>query len=84
MVQGLFKHLFLTDKFILNEGTVLALTGERLSDFKRKCRNTRDLSRFLASTEFYSTASFKSMAEIFGVSKETMAIRLEELELIEY
>ena len=84
LVQGLFKHLFLTDKFILNEGTVLALTGERLSDFKRKCRNTRDLSRFLASTEFYSTASFKSMAEIFGVSKETMAIRLEELELIEY
>jgi len=84
VVQGLFKHLFLTDRFILNEGTVLALTGERLSDFKKKCKNTRELSRFLATAEFYSNESFKSMSEIFGVTKETMAIRLEELGLVEF
>jgi formiminotetrahydrofolate cyclodeaminase/Zn-dependent peptidase ImmA (M78 family) len=79
-----FKQLFLTDKFLVNEDTVFALTGGRLTSFNVKCKNLRDLSRILASAEYYNSNSFKSMAELFHVSIETMAIRLEELELAEF
>jgi hypothetical protein len=42
------------------------------------------LCRILASAEFYGSHSFKSLAELFHVSIETMAIRLEELGLAQY
>jgi len=80
----LFKELFLTDKFVINQDTVFALTGGRLDAFYKNCKNLRDLTRILASAESYSTNSFKSMSELFHVSVETMAIRLEELELTEF
>jgi formiminotetrahydrofolate cyclodeaminase len=83
-VEGLFRQLFLTDKFMINENTVFSLTGESLNDFRRICKNRRGLARIVASAEFYGNQAFKSMAELFKVSKETMAIRLEELHLVEF
>jgi formiminotetrahydrofolate cyclodeaminase len=83
-VKSLFKQLFLTDKFVINENTVFALTGGGLSDFRRQCKELRDLSRILASAEFFGDHSFKSMAELFNVSKKTMAIRLEELQMVAF
>jgi len=76
--------LFLTDKFRINEDTIFLLTGGALSTFKRKCKNLRDLCRILASAESYSGQSFRSIAELFNVSVETMAIRFEELGLAEF
>lgn len=52
--------------------------------FRKQCNSQRELTRVLASAEFYRAKPFGSLAEMFNVSVETMAIRLEELELAEY
>ena len=79
-----FQDLFSMNRFLINEDSVFALNGGSLSAFKLKCRNLRDLSRAIASAESFYGTPFQSMAEIFNVSIEAMAIRLEELDLIEY
>jgi Zn-dependent peptidase ImmA (M78 family) len=84
LVKGLFKQLFLTDKFTINENTVFALNERSVSVFMRERKDLRGLTKFLASAEHFAGESFRSMAEIFQVSVETMAIRLEELELVEF
>ncbi len=83
-VRRIFRQLFLTDKFVINENTVFSLTRGGVSAFRQKCKSLRDLSRILAEAGSNAGDSFKSMAEIFNVSKETMAIRLEELQLVEF
>ena len=79
-----FQELFSMNYFSLNEDNVFALNGGSLSTFRLKCRNLRDLSRAIASAESFYGTRFQSMAEVFNVSIEAMAIRLEELDLIEY
>ena len=76
-----FQTVFTTNKFEINQKTALAL-GIRVRELRAKCKNIRDLSRIIASTEFYNDRPFKSLAKQFKVSVETMAIRLEELDLI--
>jgi Zn-dependent peptidase ImmA (M78 family) len=83
-VKGIFRQLFLTDKFVINENMVFSLTGGGVSAFRQKCKSLRDLSRILAEAGSNAGESFKSMAGIFNVSKETMAIRLKELQLVEF
>jgi len=83
-VRRIFRQLFLTDKFVINENTVFSLTGGGVNAFRQKCKSLRGLSRILAEAGSNAGESFKSMAEIFSVSKETMAIRLEELQLVEF
>lgn len=83
-VLQLFQEIFFTKKFIINEDSVFALNERSVSTFREKCKNLRGLCRVLASSEYFSVSSFKSMAETFQVSVETMAIRLEELELVKY
>jgi hypothetical protein len=52
---------------------------------REKCKNKRSLARLLASTDVYGGNRFQScLADYFGVSLEAMAIRLDELELLEY
>ena len=43
----------------------------------------RDISRILAKTESFNGQYFRSLADQFYVSVEAMAIRLEELSLLE-
>jgi formiminotetrahydrofolate cyclodeaminase/Zn-dependent peptidase ImmA (M78 family) len=76
-----FQSLFLTNKVEINTQTALLL-GFRLSELRAKCKDVRELSRFIASTTFYNHKFFPSIANQFQVSNETMAIRLEELQLI--
>lgn len=83
-LMDIFQELFGTNKFILNEDSVFALNGGSLSAFRRRCKNQRALSRIIAEAEFYRDKPFRSLAQVFGVSTETMAIRLEELGLVEY
>lgn len=82
-VKSIFTFLFQSEKFTINEDTAFAL-NERTSDLRKKFRNLREFSRYLASVEFFSNRPFKSIAKQFGVSVEPMAIRLEELKLIEF
>lgn len=84
LVESIFKSLFLTNKFKVNEETVFALNSGSVSDFEKKCKKLRDLSKILASAEYYNGINFDSISKQFRVSVEAMAIRLEELELVEF
>lgn len=79
-----FASRFETLSFSINEQTSFNLTRRDISYLRKDCKNLRELSRKLASAEFYNGHSFPSMAERFNVSVQAMAIRLEELNLLEY
>jgi len=79
-MKVVFKQLFLADKFILSEATAFAL-GCNYESLEKM--TLRQLSRVLASAERFNGINFISLAEQFHVSIETMAIRIEELGLIE-
>lgn len=84
LVESKFKDLFLTEKFKVNEETVFALNAKSISDFKKKYKRLRDLSKTLASAEHFDGRNFHSISKQFRVSVTAMAIRLEELELLEF
>ncbi|MFN8291888.1 MAG: cyclodeaminase/cyclohydrolase family protein [Chitinophagaceae bacterium] len=84
MVKDIFFELFETEKFRINEASVLAIRGNNISLFRRQCRDKRGLARILATTEYYGGKTFNSLSKIFKVSTETMAIRLEELDLLDF
>ena len=82
LVRARFMNFFATDFFVVEEATIFALSHTSLSNFQKKCKTLRDLSRILASAEYYNGQRFVSLARQFQVSVEAMAIRLEELELL--
>jgi Zn-dependent peptidase ImmA (M78 family) len=82
-VKFSFNKIFLTDKFFLNEETAFALGISDYEEVKNKCKTLRQLSKTLASAKHYNGLQFTSLAKQFRVSTEAMAIRLEELELLE-
>lgn len=84
LVRARFANIFATDCFTVNEETVFALSRISLNDFQKKCKALRDLSRILACAEYYNGLRFISLANQFRVSIEAMAIRLEELELLDF
>lgn len=83
LVRKTFAKLFLTDQFSLYEETIFALGLGDFAAQKRRFNTLRHLSRLLASVECYNGHRFISLASRFRVSTEAMAIRLEELELLE-
>jgi formiminotetrahydrofolate cyclodeaminase/Zn-dependent peptidase ImmA (M78 family) len=84
LVEDTFELIFQIRKFIINEDTVLGLGAGSIDLLRRQCQNKRGLARMLSSTEYYAGKSFNSLAKVFGVSVETMAIRMEELKLLEF
>jgi len=82
LVKTTFEKFFLTDKFFLNEETAFALGLSDFMELKEKVKPLRQLSKMLASAEYYNGRHFVSLANQFRVSTEAMAIRLEELELL--
>jgi formiminotetrahydrofolate cyclodeaminase/Zn-dependent peptidase ImmA (M78 family) len=84
LVEDVFFEIFEAPKFVINEATVLAIGGKSVLILKRECQNIRGLTRMLSSTSYYAGKVFNPLAKIFNVSTETMAIRLEELELVEF
>ena len=82
-VQAAFERFFLTDQFILDEATAFALRLGNCETLKGKYKTLRQLSRLLAGAEHYNGVHFMSLANQFLVSEEAMAIRLEELGLVE-
>jgi formiminotetrahydrofolate cyclodeaminase len=83
-VRKIFRRLFLTERFRVNDNTVFALGEGRVSTFKAKVRSQKGLARYLASAEHFQGQAFNSMNKIFRVSIGAMAIRLEELGLVEF
>lgn len=84
LVEDIFFEIFQTDKFKINESSVLAIRGNSVSTLRKRCQDKRGLSRLLATTEYYGGKTFISLSKIFKVSIETMAIRLEELDLVDF
>jgi Zn-dependent peptidase ImmA (M78 family) len=82
LVRPRFYDLFRTERFALTDDTAFALSNLSLDEVQRTCRMRRDLSRLLASTESYNGRYFPSLAAQFRVSVEAMAIRIEELGLL--
>ena len=81
-VRAVFEQVFKAPVFVLNEETAFALTAGDLEALRATLSEVRDFSKLLARTTQYDGVQFYSLAEQFGVSVETMAIRLEELSLV--
>lgn len=82
-VRLAMRNRLLTESFRLNEATAFALNVGSVAQLKARCRDLRALSRIISAATSYNGKYFKSLAEHFGVSTETMAIRLEELKLLQ-
>lgn len=83
LVKSRFVEIFRTEHFSLTEDTAFALSCSSLMEVKKKHKTLRHISRLLAGTKSYGGRNLYSLADQFRVSVEAMAIRLEELDLIE-
>ena len=84
LVTREFKSVFSADYYEINEYSAFQFGGKSAHDLRKECRNLRELSRKLASTELFNNNQFESLAAKFNVSVEAMAIRIEELGLVIY
>ncbi len=75
-VRKEFESRFLTQEFHLNDDTAYAL-GIKLGEYYSRER----ISRHLASAIRYNGRYFYSLTQVFGLSVEAVALRLEELGL---
>ncbi len=82
LVINRFKQVFGTDSMTLDEATIFALDPANKMNLVAKRNNLRYISRVLAKTEHFNNQHFNSLSKQFRVSVEAMAIRLEELKLI--
>lgn len=82
LMRQRFQDTFKSDHFQLTDETAFALTHSDLLSVRRKFSTRRKLARLLAKTDQYDGKRFPSLAQQFKVSIETMAIRLEELQLL--
>lgn len=84
-VNQLFLDLFGVERFTINESTAYFLGYRSVSELRKKAKNKRALSRLIAKCKYYKFRVFQSsLSEIFGVSVEAMAIRLEQLDLVDF
>jgi len=73
---------FLVRKIHINEWTAFAFGANGTASLLGKYPSRRELSRMIATANFYNGKHFRSLTDQFGVSAEVMAIRLEELNVI--
>lgn len=83
-LRKIFEEYFSTSKFVINQDTAFQLIQDNPSKLRAISGDLRGLTRIIAKSESYANKSFRSIADVFKVSVETMAIRLEELELVEF
>jgi Zn-dependent peptidase ImmA (M78 family)/formiminotetrahydrofolate cyclodeaminase len=83
MVRLVFEEVFEAQVFHLNDKTAFKLGISSVLNFQENYKGLRELSRFLATCRRFDDKKFTPLAVMFGVSDETMAIRLEELGLID-
>lgn len=83
-IKSEFGKRYTENIFQINEDSAFKFGGLSSIELKNECKNLRGLSRKLSSGEFFNNSKFISLAELFNVSVEAMAIRLEELNLVRY
>lgn len=82
LVTERFERIFGPPPFALSDDTAFALLGKSPEEALKKLRTTRELSRALARAERFNGRQIVSLSSQFGVSVETMSIRIEELRLL--
>lgn len=83
VVRAEFAHRFSVERFQITDDTAFALINDTQESLRRKCTSLRHLSRIMADADHCAGKFFVTMADRFRVSNEAMAIRLEELHLLE-
>lgn len=83
LVRARFAELFQAEIFELSEETAFALMGCSLSELQQAHGTRRRLARLLAGAERYNGRHFTPLHQQFRVSREAMAIRIEELALVQ-
>ena len=83
-VRDIFKYIFKVDRIVVNEQSAYAIANCSLIELKKRLKNRRQLSRYIAKSSFFNLTPHNPIHAIFNVSVEAMAIRLEELNLVQY
>lgn len=80
LVRRTFDRLFGKD-FVVDEAAAFELSPSDFGAFLRPQQNSLSRELILANAQRFNGVRFRSMAEQFGVSPTTMAIRFRELNL---
>lgn len=83
VMREIFRGIFGSDQFVVSNNTAFAIGAQNAGQLLRECPSIRDLSQRLAKTGMFASRPVRSIAEIFGVSYGAMAIRIEELQMID-
>jgi formiminotetrahydrofolate cyclodeaminase len=83
-VRHVFDGIFHLSAFEINQANTIALGVNNPSDLRDFCHDSRGLARVLAMVDRFAGSHFTPMSDVFSVSAETMAIRLEELGLVQF
>lgn len=84
MVIEIFNQIFGASPMIITNQVIRNLGFKSDKEMNSKYKDKKSFCRFLAGITVYGGQSFNSLSSIFNVSIEMMAIRLEELNLIQY
>lgn len=79
-----FSKYFVIPKIWLSEEVAYALCGTSSDRVREKCRNLRGLSLLVVRANTFNGSDFPSLATQFRLSDTAMAIRLEQMGLIEF
>lgn len=78
-----FRDLFGMDVFRLNEDTVFGFQMGTIDQAQRRIRKQRDVALVVATASSFMGVPFVPLSRFFRVSPTTMAIRLEEVGLVD-
>ncbi len=84
LVSRTFERIFGKAPFELNDDTRFALSGNVPNPARWRPKSLRDLSRLLSSASRFNGSNILPLATQFRVSREAMAIRLEQLALVHW
>jgi hypothetical protein len=84
VVEEQFRERFIFSPFHLTAETAFALCGANVDKVLEKVRSLRQMSQYLAGASRFNGKFFPPLNEYFKVTVATMAIRLEELDLVDF
>jgi len=84
LLTRIFRDMFGVAPYRIDEKSAFALARLGPEELRKKCKNLRGLTKLIASTDTFGGKNIEPIADFFGVSREAMVIRLEELNLVEF
>ena len=83
VMRDAFRFVFGSDQFVVSDDTAFSLGLQGTGRLLAACPTMRSLSLRLAKTNMFAGQPVRPIADQFGVSYEAMAIRIEELRMID-